>query len=97
MLKNDPSHPTLVQQRELFERWADFKEQLEAAMPFTGSPELKDAFLKVISAKIDSHGKNYLAAIQSISQRDADRGSAWLAGIVDFAMARFFETLPSFR
>ena len=97
MLKNDPSHPTLVQQRELFERWADFKEQLEAAMPFTGSPELKDAFLKVISAKIDSHCKNYLAAIQSISQRDADRGSAWLAGIVDFAMARFFETLPSFR
>ena len=68
---------------DLAGRWNDVQDDLNTRLAFDGEQSRKDAFLYIISTKIDQYGCDYITVIKSLKQDEAEAGTIWLQGIVD--------------
>lgn len=87
----------LGQKRQFSENWPMIKEVFEnqPARRSNAAPQ-KDRLIQGIAAGIDAHGKDYLAAIQSLEGPSAAAGTAWLQAIVDRVTRTVMAHLPTF-
>ncbi len=68
--------------------WEAVEEALEGLRAFKGAPERMEAFLEAFEASMRHHDRGYVAAIQGLSGKDTDTGTAWLQEIVSVTVER---------
>lgn len=87
----------ILKKQEFFERWPDMQNVFKDCLDLKGSPPEKEAFLSIIDEIISRKGKNYLMAIKSLNNAQAQIGTTWLQRLVDEISNRAWNKLPSFR
>jgi UDP-N-acetylglucosamine/UDP-N-acetylgalactosamine diphosphorylase len=80
---------------ELYERWPELYDSLQANQDEAGDAGLRDKFLDSVSRGISTTGKDYVAVIQGLTAADSESGVRWLQEIVDSVTADAQRILPS--
>jgi UDP-N-acetylglucosamine/UDP-N-acetylgalactosamine diphosphorylase len=83
--------------KEFSEKWPDMERAFKEAMDWEFDPDRKAAFLSVIEKAIHDNGRDYLAVIKGLNEKDIRTGTTWLQGVVDGISDSIWEMLPSFR
>jgi hypothetical protein len=73
--------------------WPVLEETLIRQGERAGELRLLDSFKENVSATISREGKDYIRVIQALNVEAAGRGTAWLQGIVDAAVAEAFKAV----
>ncbi len=73
--------------------WPVLEERLIRQGERAGELRLLDSFKENVSATIAREGKDYIRTIQALNVEAAERGTAWLQGIVDEAVAAAFKAV----
>ncbi|MBW1836503.1 MAG: protein GlmU, partial [Deltaproteobacteria bacterium] len=87
----------LQQQKEVYNRRSDLKENFDKQQFTEGDKNLRDPFLENIHLGIKHAGKDYLSVIQQLQPELSRLGTQWLQGIVDHITGEAFGIIPSFR
>lgn len=91
----DPSSLLLTQKQELAERWPAIEDVLKRGAGRGGGSDLRDRFLERLQGSIDAAGRDYIAAVQSLSREQSSLGTAWLQGIAERIRDAVFAIVPS--
>ncbi len=71
------------EKKDQLERWAEFEDKLQKSLAAKGDPALRERFLEALASKIRETGKEYIPAIQALTNDEAAVGTSWLQGLVD--------------
>jgi hypothetical protein len=61
-----------------------------------GDPSKRDEFLKIIEKTKSKKGQNYISAVKGLTEKESNKGTSWLQGLVDEIKSRVWSLLPSF-
>ncbi|GBC60679.1 UDP-N-acetylglucosamine pyrophosphorylase [Desulfonema ishimotonii] len=96
-IAGEKAAPKLILRKQEFHgRWAELSAFFETARGRAGEAELRDEFLKRISAGIRENGRAYIPVIKGLTPEDADIGTRWLQGITESVTRDAFQLLPAF-
>ncbi len=87
----------ITQQEELFRNWSMIADLIEANRSYSGSAEVRDAFLAALYKDIPQGNSDYIAAIKGLPEASRKSGVAWLNGIVQDITDGAMDTIPSFK
>ena len=93
----EQSSPALKQKQELVASWPRARALLDQCRTESGDSGDRDDFLEKVHTGIRKTGLDYIAVIQSLTQRDSAVGTRWLQGIVDRVVDATLTLIPSFR
>ncbi len=97
IVKENQSSLLLNQKDELCGRSNELEQCLHRLKTFEGDREIKDNFSGIIASKIKKYGLNYIMVMQELDFREAEIGSGWLQGIVDYMVEQSLDMIPSLK
>jgi hypothetical protein len=89
------SDQLLGEKQALFDRWPAVAERLSKG-DISGDLNIRDRFLKELTALIQSEGTDYVPVIQTLTPETVDLGTRWLQGIVDSVISICLSELTAF-
>ncbi len=90
--------PAMInQQEELFRNWSMIADLIEANRSYSGSDEVKDAFLAALYKDMPQGNSEYIATIKGLPEASRKSGVAWLNGIVQDITDSAIDMIPSFK
>jgi len=90
--------PAMInQQEELFRNWSMIADMIQSYRSFSGSDQVRDAFLAALYKDIPEGTSDYIATIKGLPETTRKSGTAWLNGIVHDLTAKAIDMIPSFK
>jgi bifunctional UDP-N-acetylglucosamine pyrophosphorylase / glucosamine-1-phosphate N-acetyltransferase len=78
----------------LYGRWPEIEEIIRQSLLIEGDRSKRDIFVGTVNKNIIRDGKNYLAIIKKLTEKESIAGTQWLQGIVDDISHRALALLP---
>jgi UDP-N-acetylglucosamine/UDP-N-acetylgalactosamine diphosphorylase len=97
IVKENQSALLLNQKDELFGRRNELEQYLYSLKTYEGNQEAKDNFSKIIAHQIKNNGNKYIRVIQDLDFGEAETGSRWMQGIVDYMVEQSLNMIPSLK
>lgn len=82
---------------ELVQKWPEMMAVIEKYRHDSGDGRLRDAFLKAVRDNLPESGRDYLAVIHAVDEKDRQTGTKWLQQIVDGMVGEALSLIPSFE
>jgi UDP-N-acetylglucosamine/UDP-N-acetylgalactosamine diphosphorylase len=90
------SEQTIGKKQEFFDQWQDLESAFKESLGEQGDPSKRDEFLKIIEKTKSKKGQNYISAVKGLTEKESNKGTSWLQGLVDEIKSRVWSLLPSF-
>ena len=90
--------PAMInQQEELFRNWSMIADMIQSYRSYSGSDQVRDAFLAALYKDMPEGASDYIATIKGLPETTRKSGTAWLNGIVHDLTAKAIDMIPSFK
>jgi len=87
----------LQKSRAFMERWPEMEQAFASCMELVGDTALRDSFLNTLNQAGRRQGNTYLEAIRGLSLQEAQKGTAWLQGIIREIIKTIGSLIPEFN
>ena len=95
-ISDKPSEKMIMRKKEYAEKWPDIEEFLKGCLVKNDDIQGGDDFIKIIENAISQKGDDYITVVKGLEEKDSQKGTDWLQGIVDSINSRVWEFLPAF-
>ena len=96
-MSGDTSSGTHQRSRVFMERWPEMEQTFTSCMELAGDTSLRDSFLNTMNQAVRRQGNTYLEAIRGLSPQEAQKGTAWLQGIIREITDTIGSLIPEFK